>query len=70
MDNKIKVFDKVDYQLTIRMIDVMKYPSETNEDFEERIKKEGKKRASYYLSGYLLDLDNKVVFESIKLGDE
>lgn len=58
MDN-----NEISYSLTIKMPGFHRYPSETDENFERRLKEEGKKRARYYLSGYLFDPDHKTIFE-------
>lgn len=64
MDNK-----EINYSITIKLTNLFKYPSETDEMFEKRVKEEGKKKLRYYLSGYLYDPENKVFFEKVTVND-
>lgn len=65
MDSK-----EISYTLKIKMPSFIRYSNESDEDYEKRVLKEGKRRATYYLSGYLLDPDHKVVFETTTLGEK
>ena len=60
MDNK-----EISYSLKIKMPGFVRYINESDEDFEKRLRLEGKKRLTYYLSGYLFDPEHKTLFEEI-----
>lgn len=60
MDN-----DEISYSLEIKLSGFPRYLNETDEIFQERVREEGKKRLRYFLSGYLVDTDNKIIFEQI-----
>lgn len=60
MDNK-----ETSYSIKIKMSGFLRYINESDENFEQRVKKEGKKRMQYYLSGYLFDPENENIFEEI-----
>ena len=53
------------FTISIRLDDFIRYSNETDDSYEQRLKEEGKKRARYYLSGYLFDPSNKNIFEEV-----
>lgn len=48
-------------------LNLVKYSTETDEEYIKRLGEEGRKRLSYYLSGYLLDPDRKIIEEKIEI---
>jgi hypothetical protein len=62
MDDK-----EVTYSLIINMKDFVRYSNESEEEYQHRVKLEGKKRIRYYLSGYLQDPENKIISEEVKI---
>lgn len=58
------------YSITIKLSGFPRYISETDYAYTERVKAEGKKRISYYLSGYLFDPDHKIISEEVSLDNK
>lgn len=54
---------EISYSIEIKMPRFVRYINESDDDFEKRVKEEGKKRLKYYLSGYLFDPEHKTIFE-------
>ena len=62
MDNQ-----ETTYTLTVKIQNIIRFSSESDSEYEQRVLEEGKKRARYYLSGYLKDPNNEVVFETVSI---
>lgn len=60
----------VTYTLKIKIPNIFRYTKETDKEFNQRVKEEGKKRARYYLSGYLFDPTNKIIIEDVQIDNE
>lgn len=58
-----------DFTLTLKLKDFFINPTSTEMEIEEIVTKEGQKRISYYLSGYLSDPDNKIISKSITINN-
>ena len=59
---------KIDCEYSLKVnLEVILPDDCTKEEIDNKIKEEGTKRLRYYLSGYLLDTDKKVISDEIKL---
>jgi len=59
---------KIDCEYSLKVnLEVILPDESTKEEIDRRIKEEGTKKLRYYLSGYLLDPDKKVISDEIKL---
>ena len=63
--NIIKMEINCEYSLKVNL-QVIVADDCTKEEIDKRIEEEGKKKLRYFLSGYLLDPDKKVISDEIK----
>ena len=54
-----------EFTITIKMSDMYLNDNLSEEERIESITKEGEKRLRYYLSGYLLDPDKKIIHKNV-----
>lgn len=54
-----------EFTLKIKMPDMFVSPNITGPELKKMVQEEGEKRLRYYLSGYLLDPENKIIQKEI-----
>ena len=58
---------EADFSITVKLSDIFMSGSVTDDEIKKRVIEEGEKRLRYYLSGYLLDPDNKIINKEISI---
>lgn len=60
MDNK-----ETNYSLVVKVQNISRFKDESDDNFAERVQKEGRRMVKNYLSGNLYDPEHKIIFEKI-----
>lgn len=58
---------EADFTITIKLSDVFMSNDSSDEEIKERVTLEGEKRLRYYLSGYLLDPEQKIINKEVSI---
>jgi len=58
---------EADFTITIKLFDVFMSNDSSDEEIKEMVTQEGEKRLRYYLSGYLLDPEKKIINKEVSI---
>jgi len=56
-----------DFTITIKLSDVFMSNDSSDEEIKGRVTQEGEKRLRYYLSGYILDPEQKIINKEVSI---
>jgi hypothetical protein len=58
---------EAEYTITIKLTDIFMSGSVTDDEIKTKVIEEGDKKLRYYLSGYLLDPDKKIINKDVTI---